>query len=247
MFRRNVFGQIIFFKKLLIKLVGFFTYPMFNWKNTTDIQGSAILADLAKENVLLVSNHQTYFADVILISNVIYSVYNGKIDTIKTPSFLWNMRHNVYFVAAEETMNKGLLPRLFKYGGAITVKRTWRKDGENINRKVDTKDTSNIGRALSEGWVITFPQGTTKPFVSGRKGTAHIIKEYRPTVVPVVINGFRRAFDKKGLFIKKKGTTLSAWFKEPLDIDYDASPDAILEQVMEGIEQSENFNKVKEN
>ena len=247
MFRRNVFGQIIFFKKLLIKLVGFFTYPMFNWKNTTDIQGSSVLAHLPKKNVLLVSNHQTYFADVILISNVIYSVYNGKIDTIKTPSFLWNMRHNVYFVAAEETMNKGLLPRLFKYGGAITVKRTWRKDGEYIKRKVDTKDTSNIGRALDEGWVITFPQGTTKPFVSGRKGTAHIIKEYRPTVVPIVINGFRRAFDKKGLFIKKKGTTLSAWFKEPLDIDYDASPDEILEQVMDGIEQSENFNKVREN
>ncbi|MFZ6053328.1 lysophospholipid acyltransferase family protein [Halocola ammonii] len=247
MLKRNVFGQIIFFKKLLIKMVGFFTYPMFNWKNNTDIQGSSVLAHLPKQNVLLVSNHQTYFADVILISNVIYSVYGGRIDTIKVPSFLWRMRHNVYFVAAEETMNKGLLPRLFKYGGAITVKRTWRKDGENIKRKVDKKDTSNIGRALGEGWVITFPQGTTTPFVSGRKGTAHIIKEYRPTVVPVVINGFRRAFDKKGLFIKKKGTTLSAWFKEPLDIDYDATPDEILEQVMDGIEQSENFNKVRDN
>lgn len=247
MFKRNVFGQIIFFKKLLIKIIGLLTYPMFNWKNNPDIQGSSVLSGLPRQNVLLVSNHQTYFADVILISNVIYSVHGGRIDTIRTPSFLWKMRHNVYFVAAEETMKKGIIPRIFSYGGAITVKRTWRKGGEDISRQVDTKDTSNIGKAINDGWVITFPQGTTKPFVSGRKGTAHLIKEYKPIVIPVVINGFRRAFDKKGLFTKKKGVTLSAWFKQPLDIDYDAPVEEILENVMNSIEQTDNFNRVREN
>ena len=30
-----------------------------------------------------------------------------------------------------------------------------------------------------------------------RKGTAHIIKQYKPVVVPIVIDGFRRSFDRK--------------------------------------------------
>ena len=64
-------------------------------------------------------------------------------------------------------------------------------------------DISNIGVALNDGWVITFPQGTTTPFKPG-KGTAHIIKEFKPVVIPIVIDGFRRSFDKKGIRIKKK-------------------------------------------
>jgi len=63
----------------------------------------------------------------------------------------------------------------------------------------------------------------------------------RPIVVPVVISGFWRAFNKKGLKFKKKGTLLSVTFKEPLQIDYEASPEDILEQVMEAIEQSKSF------
>jgi hypothetical protein len=47
-----------------------------------------------------------------------------------------------------------------------------------------------------------FPQGTTKSFCLF-KGTAHIIKEHRPIVVPIV-DGFRRSFDKKGLRMKRK-------------------------------------------
>ena len=57
-------------------------------------------------------------------------------------------------------------------------------------------DTENIRIALEDGWVITFPQGTTTPFKPIRRGTAHIIKTYKPVVVPIVIDGFRRSFDK---------------------------------------------------
>jgi 1-acyl-sn-glycerol-3-phosphate acyltransferase len=89
--------------------------------------------------------------------------------------------------------------------------------------------------------VITFPQGTTKPFAPGRKGTAHIIKNNRPVVVPVVINGFWRAFTKKGLTFKKVGTTLTVRIKPPLNIDYNAPVEEILSQVMEAIEQSKEF------
>jgi 1-acyl-sn-glycerol-3-phosphate acyltransferase len=94
---------------------------------------------------------------------------------------------------------------------------------------------------LSDSWVITFPQGTTKPFAPGRRGTAYIIKQNRPIVVPVVINGFWRAFNKKGLKLKKTGTILSVTFKKPLQIDYDADVDVILHQVMDSIEQSKKF------
>jgi hypothetical protein len=60
-------------------------------------------------------------------------------------------------------------------------------------------------------------------------------------VGPVVINGFWRAFNKKGLKFKKKGTLLSVTFKEPLQIDYEASAEDILQQVMDAIEQSKPF------
>jgi 1-acyl-sn-glycerol-3-phosphate acyltransferase len=94
---------------------------------------------------------------------------------------------------------------------------------------------------LQKNWVITFPQGTTKPFAPGRKGTALIIKQNRPIVIPVVISGFWRAFNKKGLKFKKKGTILSVTFKKPLLIDYNASAEIILAQVMDAIEQSKKY------
>jgi len=65
-----------------------------------------------------------------------------------------------------------------------------------------------------------------------------IIKRNKPIVVPVVISGFWRAFNKKGLKFKKKGSTLSVTFKEPLQIDYDAPAEKILAQIMDAIEQS---------
>jgi hypothetical protein len=68
-----------------------------------------------------------------------------------------------------------------------------------------------------------------------------IIKEVRPVVIPVVIGGFWRAFNKKGLRFKKKGTCLSVQFKAPLQIDYEASAEQIMEQIMDAIEQSKQF------
>ena len=57
---------------------------------------------------------------------------------------------------------------------------------------------------------------TTKPFKPIRKGTVHIKKKYKPTVIPIVIDGFRRSFDKRGLMIKKRGILQSFVIKEPL-------------------------------
>ena len=154
---------------------------------------------------------------------------------------------NGYYVAAKETMQAGLLPRILAYVGAISVERTWRAKGVDVTEKkeVNPNDTENIKIALADGWVITFPQGTTKSFKPVRKGTAHIIKDHQPIVVPIVIDGFRRSFDKKGLRMKKKGILQSFIIKEPLDIDYEKdSIDDIVEKVEYAIEQHPSFLKV---
>jgi 1-acyl-sn-glycerol-3-phosphate acyltransferase len=157
------------------------------------------------------------------------------------PYYLLNPFTRVNYVAAVETMKDNLLTRLFLLAGGITVKRTWRAEGKDVRRGLDPSDTRKIVRALEKNWVITFPQGTTRPFAPGRKGTAMIIKEVRPIVIPIVISGFWRAFNKKGLKLKKRNTRLSVQFKAPLKIDYDAPAEQIMDQIMDAIEQSRAY------
>lgn len=228
-------------RKMVYAMVGMASYPGLAMVNKLEISGTEHLRDLPRRNVLFVSNHQTYFADVITFLHIFCAVKWRKENKLGLPYYLLNPFSNVYFVAAEETMKGSWISRLFSMAGALTVKRTWRAEGQEVQRSLDPKDTQKIHHALDRSWVITFPQGTTKPFAPGRRGTAHIIKELQPVVVPVVINGFWRAFNKKGLQFKKKGSLLTVRFKEPLDIDYNDSVDNILEKVMDAIEQSKQF------
>ena len=105
--------------------------------------------------------------------------------------------------------------------------------------------------ALKDGWVITFPQGTTKPFVKGRIGTAFLIKKHNPVVVPIVIDGFRRSFDKKGLKRKKRYSTLKMKIKQPIKFEESMNIDDMMAMIMDEIEQSKKFsffdNQEKEN
>jgi 1-acyl-sn-glycerol-3-phosphate acyltransferase len=170
---------------------------------------------------------------------------SGRVDSIKNIGYLWNPKLNMYYIAAAETMKSGFIPKLFAYAGSISIERTWRAKGKEVNRQVKMSDISNIAKALDDGWVITFPQGTTKPWKPIRKGTAHIIRHYKPIVVPVVIDGFRRSFDKKGLRIKKRGILQSMEIKQPLEFDYENdSVDDIVEKLQFAIEQHPSFLKV---
>lgn len=240
-YKTDVFGNAYFIKRILILVLGMATRPRFVRINKTKIQGWDNLKALPDKNVLFVSNHQTYFAEVILMYHIFAALRSNRTDIHRNPFYLLTPRLNVYFVAAIETMKAGILPKLFAYAGSISIKRTWRDAGKNVNRKVDLRDISKIGDALNHGWVITFPQGTTKPFVKGRRGTSHIVKKFEPIVVPIVVDGFRRAFDKKGIRTKKRRSKLSIRFKEPLAIDYSQDSDTILNQLMDAIEQSERF------
>lgn len=245
MFKKNPFGHYLILKKWLIRYMGFMTHRRYRGFNQLHIEGSEIIKNLPEKNVLFISNHQTYFADVVAMFHVFNASLSGRIDSIKNVGYLWNPKLNMYYVAAKETMRAGLLPRIMAYAGSVSIERTWRENGQEINRQVKMSDITNIGTALDDGWVITFPQGTTKPFKPVRKGTAHIIKRYKPVVIPIVIDGFRRSFDKKGLMIKKKGILQSMIIKEPLKIDYDNdSVDSILEQIQHAIEQHPSFLKV---
>ncbi|MFZ4436632.1 MAG: lysophospholipid acyltransferase family protein [Flavobacterium psychrophilum] len=244
-FKRNPFGHILFIKKWLILIFGFLTHPRYRGMNQLQIEGSEIITQLPDTNVLFISNHQTYFADVVAMFHVLNASLSGRKDSIKNVLYLWNPKLNIYYVAAKETMQEGWLPRVLAYVGAITVERTWRANGQDVQRDVNLNDTENIKIALDDGWVITFPQGTTKSFKPVRKGTAHIIKQHRPIVVPIVIDGFRRSFDKKGLRLKKKGVQQSFVIKPPLQIDYDNdSIEQIVEKIEYAIEQHSSFLKV---
>ncbi len=235
------FKESRFVRGIVYAIVGIITYPGINIFNKLRITGMENLHKLPKRNVLFISNHQTYFAEVITFIHIFCAVKWRKKHGLGIPYYLLWPCTSINYVAAEETMKKDWISKILSLGGALTVKRTWVKEGKEVRTNLDPSDTRKIERALNDNWVITFPQGTTKPFAPGRKGTAFIIKHHRPIVVPVVIGGYWRAFDKKGLKFKKKGTILSITFKAPLQIDYNDTSEHILEQVMDSIEQSKQF------
>ena len=244
-FKKNPFGHILFIKRWLVRIIGVVSHGRYRRFNQLKIEGSEIIRDLPPTNVLFVSNHQTYFADVAAMYHVFNASLKGRVDSLENIGYIWNPKLNIYYVAAAETMKSGLLPKIFAYVGSVSIDRTWRSAGENVNRQVKMSDISNIKKALDDGWVITFPQGTTKPFKPIRRGTAHIIKTCKPVVIPIVIDGFRRAYDKKGLLIKKRNVLQSMVIKEPIEIDYENDTvDEIVKKIEFGIEQHPSFLKV---
>jgi len=245
LFKKNPFGHILWIKKMLIRILGVISHSRYRSFNNLQIEGSEFLRNIPENNVLFISNHQTYFADVAAMFHVFNASLKGRDDNIKNIGYIWNPKLNLYYIAAGETMRSGILPKIFAYTGSVSIDRTWRSAGENVNRQVKMSDISNISMALDDGWVITFPQGTTTPFKPIRRGTAHIIKTYKPTVVPIVIDGFRRSFDKKGLMIKKRNVLQSMVIKEPLEIDYENDEICdIVTKIEYAIEQHPSFLKV---
>lgn len=245
LFKKNPFGHILFLKLWLIRILGSMTHRRFKGFNKLEIEGSDILRNLPDNNVLFVSNHQTYFADVVAMFHVFNASLSGRDDNIKNIGYLWNPKLNLYFVAAKETMQSGLLPKILAYAGSVSIERTWRAEGKEVNRQVKMSDVNNIAVALQDGWVITFPQGTTRPWKPIRRGTAHLIKQNKPIVVPIVIDGFRRSFDRKGIRVKKRGILQSMEIKKPLEIDYEnVSVADLVEQLEFAIEQHPSFLKV---
>ena len=238
---RTAIKESGFVKGLVYTVIGALSFPGLTIINKLQINGMEKLHKLPKQNVLFVSNHQTYFAEVITFLHIFCAISWRKKNRLGIPYYLLWPYTRVQFVSAEETMKKNMLVKIFALAGSIMVKRVWVDDAKETRKGLDPSDTRKISRALEKNWVITFPQGTTTPFVPGRKGTAFIVKHYKPIVIPVVIDGFNKAFDKKGLKLLKKGTRLSVTFKDPMQINFEDSTEKILEDIMDAIEQSKKY------
>lgn len=224
---RDAFGHLRWIRWAMINLGGYLTVLQLRVLNRLEISGVENLKNLPRRGVLLVSNHLTHYMDSIVVFH--------SVSYLRRPYLIWP-RTDLYVVAALETMKKsGWLPRLMAYNGTINIKRTWKEHDKRIERKVDPQDIQKIGAGLAGGWVLTYPQGTTTPGAPGRIGCAQIIKQFRPVVLPVRLEGLRTAFDKTGLKLRETGIKMSVRYGRPLDIDFNKSAAEILEQVMIGI------------
>ena len=96
--KRNPFGHILFFKKWLIRISGVLSHRRFHGFNELKIVGSEIIKTLPDNNVLFVSNHQTYFADVVSMFHVFNASLKGRVDSIKNVGYMWNPKLNLYFI-----------------------------------------------------------------------------------------------------------------------------------------------------
>jgi len=227
---RDAFGRLRPVRWGMINLGGYLTVLQLRVLNRLRIEGVEHLRSLPSRGVMLVSNHLTHYMDSIVVFH--------SVSYLRRPYLVWP-RTDLYIVAALETMkSRGWLPRMMAYNGTICVKRTWKEGDQTVQRTVDPEDVAKIETGLKGGWVLTYPQGTTAVGAPGRIGCARIIKETRPIVVPVRLQGLREAFDKTGLKLRKLGTDLSVHYGRPLDIDYDGSPSDILGTVMAGIGES---------
>jgi len=224
---RDAFGHLRPVRWAMINLGGYLTVLQLRVLNRLRIEGIQHLRRLPSRGVLLVSNHLTYYMDSIVVFH--------SVSYLRRPYLVWP-RTNLYIIAALETMrSRGWLPRLMAYNGTICVKRTWKEGDQSIERTVDPEDIHKIDAGLRGGWVLTYPQGTTTPGAPGRIGCAKIIKQFRPIVVPVRLEGLREAFDKTGLKLRRTRVELGVRYGRPLAIDYDAPASAILQTVMAGI------------
>ena len=216
--KKNIFGQSIFLKRFIIGFIGLITHRTFRNKRFV-IRGSKNLFNLPETNVLFVSNHQTYFYDVIAMLHVFNSSVKGRIDSVKRPKYLINPKTNLYYIASLETMKKSLITKLLTYAGAVLVQRSWRDSGESVSRDIRLEDPDKIKLALQDGWVITFPRGTTDNSKPIRKGTAHIIKTNNPLIVPINLKGFKAVFQRNGLRVINRKKDFSLEIMKPLRID----------------------------
>lgn len=243
--KRDVNNIPVFFKELFIQTpIHHFIGTLFlHILNRLEVSGREHLRNLPPENVLFVSNHQTFYMEGIALMT--------EFNRAKHPLLNWFWKaatgHCYYIVAIETAKIKGLSRRMIEWAGAVSVTRTWRRGDRTLRRDEVTMDQvrhdqEKVVSAIYDGWVITFPQGTITPYLKGRKGTAHIIKEAKCIVVPVVIDGFSKAFREEKLCRPHKlGSRLIMKFKPPMEINYDDPAEVIIDQIMDAIEQSERF------
>ena len=98
LYKQDPFGNALFLKKFLIRLIGAISHQRYQGFNKLHIEGSEIIRNLPDKGVLFVSNHQTYFADVAAMMHVFNAALSGRDDSIKNVGYLWQPKLNLYYV-----------------------------------------------------------------------------------------------------------------------------------------------------
>jgi 1-acyl-sn-glycerol-3-phosphate acyltransferase len=157
-----------------------FTVPYLRLLNAVRATGDELLPKLPRRNVMFLSNHQTYFLEAIAFFDLVYVRNNMPLESPM-----------LRFSAAEETMKKNLLTAFMKMAGGVTLKRSFREGGVDVERGVDLRAVKRIEAAIRSGWLLHFPAGTTRRGAPLRSGVAHILHDTKAIAVPVRVDGFR--------------------------------------------------------
>ena len=191
-------------------LAGFgvgFTVPYLSILNDVHVEGDEVLPELPRDNVVFLANHQTYFMEALAFFDLVYVRYQFPLeDPI------------LRFSAAEETMKKNLLTALMKLAGGVTFKRSFRADGQDVQRPVDMGGVERVQQAIQEGWLLHFPAGTTRKGAPLRAGVARLLYQTKAVAVPVRVDGFRQVLLHKQL-PGKLFKSLSIRISSPMDLD----------------------------
>jgi len=78
LFRKDIFGHYFHIKRFLIRTLGVISHQRYRKFNKLQIEGSEVLRNLPHKKVLIVSNHQTYFADVAAMFHVFNAALSGR-------------------------------------------------------------------------------------------------------------------------------------------------------------------------
>jgi len=191
-------------------LAGFgvgFTVPYLAILNDVHVEGDEVLKDLPRRNVAFLANHQTYFLEALAFFDLVYVRHQLPLEDPV-----------LRFSAAEETMKKNLLTKLMTLAGGVTFRRSFREGGVDVRRPVDMDGVARVEEAISDGWLLHFPAGTTKKGAPLRAGVSRLLHHTRAVALPMRVDGFRDLLLHKQL-PGKLFKRCSLKIHPPLDLD----------------------------
>lgn len=194
-------------RAMILGIGNLITPVYFRWLNSVKAEGIDVLKALPRRNVVFLSNHQTYFTEAIAFYDLFYIVHGMPYED-----------PHLRFSAATETMKKNLLTQFLTYAGGVTFRRSFREAGQEVKRPVDFEGVSKIEEAISTGWLLHFPTGTTQRHAPIRPGIAHLLHRTKAVAVPVRVDGFRDLLLHKQ-FPGRTGKSPTIRFFPPMDLD----------------------------
>jgi len=201
-------------RRAMILGIGNLATPIyFRRLNDVEAEGAELLKELPRRNVVFLSNHQTYFTEAIAFYDLLYIVHGLPYE-----------EPHLRFSAATETMKKNLLTKVLTYAGGVTFRRSFREAGREVNRPVDLEGISKVEEAISTGWLLHFPTGTTQKHAPIRPGMAQLLHRTKPIAVPMRVDGFRELLLHKQ-FPGRTGKKATIRLFPPMDLaDFYAQP-----------------------